>query len=135
MGKFVGLTLLGLVLLYALLCAGLYAAMRQPPERFGAIMSKVPEVAFLVLPFRPLWMVARAGHLGVGDAAPDFELPTVDRGRAQAPRCSRLRGAPSPSMRRPYSCNCRFSSSISSASEESVLTRFSIFRTACSTVV
>src|SRR6266511_5860433 len=34
-----------------------------------------------------------------------------------------------------YSCNCRFSSSISSASAESVFTRFSILRTACSTVV
>ena len=34
-----------------------------------------------------------------------------------------------------HSCNCRFSSSISSASAVSVLTRFSIFRTACSTVV
>src|SRR5262249_6198957 len=33
-----------------------------------------------------------------------------------------------------HSCNCRFSSSISSASAESVLTRFSILRTACSTV-
>src|SRR5260221_8052658 len=81
MGKFAGLMLLGLVLLYAILCAGLYAAMRQPPERFGAIMSKAPEVAFLVLPFRPFWMMARAGHLRVGDAAPDFELPTVDRSR------------------------------------------------------
>src|SRR5262249_36590595 len=34
-----------------------------------------------------------------------------------------------------HSCNCRFSSSISSASAVSVLTRFSILRTACSTVV
>src|SRR5262249_1012518 len=34
-----------------------------------------------------------------------------------------------------HSCNCRFSSSISSASAESVFTRFSIFRTACNTVV
>ena len=34
-----------------------------------------------------------------------------------------------------HSCNWRFSSSISSASAVSVLTRFSIFRTACSTVV
>jgi hypothetical protein len=79
MGKLAGLTLLGLLLLYGILCVGLYAAMRQPPERFGAIMSKVPEVAFLVLPFRPFWMVARSGNLRVGDMAPDFELPTVDR--------------------------------------------------------
>src|SRR5262245_54209312 len=34
-----------------------------------------------------------------------------------------------------HSCNCRFKSSISSASALSVFTRFSILRTACSTVV
>ena len=54
--------------------AGLYAAMRQPPETFGAIMSHVPGVAMMILPFRPLWMSARAGHLRVGDQAPDFSL-------------------------------------------------------------
>jgi hypothetical protein len=79
MRKLVGLSLTGLVVLYGILCAGLYAAMRQPPERFGAIMKHVPEsVAFLVLPFRPFWMVARAGNLSVGDAAPDFALPAID---------------------------------------------------------
>jgi hypothetical protein len=79
MRKLIGLTLLGLVLLYGLLCVGLYAAMRQPPERFGAIMKHVPETAaFLILPFRPFWMVARAGNLNVGDPAPDFELPALD---------------------------------------------------------
>ena len=35
----------------------------------------------------------------------------------------------------PHSCSCRFKSSISSASAVSVVTRFSILRTACSTVV
>ena len=79
MRKLIGLTLAGLVVFYCILCAGLYAAMRQPPERFGAIMKHVPEaVAFMVLPFRPFWMVARAGNLNVGDAAPDFALPAVD---------------------------------------------------------
>jgi hypothetical protein len=79
MRKFLGVGLAGLAVLYGILCAGLYAAMRQPPERFGAIMSHVPDVAFLILPFRPFWMSARAGRLRVGDAAPDFELPTLDR--------------------------------------------------------
>jgi len=68
--------------LYGVTCAGIYAAMRQPPERFGAIMSHVPDGAFLVLPFRQLWMSARAGSLKVGDPAPDFDLPTVDHSRA-----------------------------------------------------
>jgi hypothetical protein len=79
MRKLIGLTLAGLVIFYGILCVGLYAAMRQPPERFGAIMKHVPgAVAFMVLPFRPFWMVARAGSLNVGDAAPDFALPVVN---------------------------------------------------------
>jgi hypothetical protein len=79
--KPLGITLSVLAGLYIAASAGLYAAMRQPPERFGAIMSKVPMVAMMILPFRPLWMSARAGHLAVGDAAPDFVLPTTDRSR------------------------------------------------------
>jgi hypothetical protein len=69
-------------LIYALATAGLYGAMRQPPERFGAIMAHVPAIAMMVLPFKPLWMSARGGHLQVGDPAPDFTLPALhgDRG-------------------------------------------------------
>jgi hypothetical protein len=64
--------------LYGLLTAGLYCAMLRPPESFGAIAAHIPMPAFMVLPFRPLWMSARAGSLAAGDPAPDFELPTVD---------------------------------------------------------
>lgn len=71
-----------------LLCAGyvavsgaLYVAMKQPPERFGAIMAKVPMAAMMILPFKPLWMSAREGSLNEGDAAPDFTLPATDRTR------------------------------------------------------
>jgi hypothetical protein len=79
--KTVALALAGVAVLYAVACLGIYAAMRQPPERFGAIMSRVPGVAMVLLPFEPLWMNARAGKLNVGDAAPDFELPTLDHRR------------------------------------------------------
>jgi hypothetical protein len=79
--KYFAVGLLGLAVLYGLVCGGIYTAMCQPPERFGAIMSHVPDVAFLILPFRPFWMSARAGNLQVGDAAPDFELPTLDHNR------------------------------------------------------
>ena len=65
------------ILVYATLTAGLYAAMIQPPERFGAVMKHVPPVAMMVLPFKPLWMSARAGTLSVGDQAPDFTLPSL----------------------------------------------------------
>jgi hypothetical protein len=62
--------------------AGIYLAMSQPPERFGAIMARVPRVAMIVLPFKPLWMSARAGSLQVGDEAPDFTLPLLHGDRA-----------------------------------------------------
>jgi hypothetical protein len=70
--------LLALLVLYAAMVAGLAYAMRQPPDTFGAIMAKMPMPAFIVLPFEPLWMRARAGRLQVGDAAPDFTLKTPD---------------------------------------------------------
>jgi hypothetical protein len=69
--------LASVVLFWGVATAALYAAMRQPPETFGRIMSHVPGVAMLVLPFKPLWMSARAGHLQIGEAAPDFALPVL----------------------------------------------------------
>jgi hypothetical protein len=69
--------LVSIALLWGVAAAALYAAMRQPPETFGRIMSHVPGVAMIALPFKPLWMSARAGHLQVGDAAPDFALPVL----------------------------------------------------------
>ncbi len=33
----------------------------------------------MVVPFKQLWFFARAGHLQVGERAPDFNLPTADR--------------------------------------------------------
>ena len=49
----------------------------RQPERFGAFMAHVPPPAMMVLPFRPLWMSARAGTLQAGDTAPDFSLPLL----------------------------------------------------------
>jgi hypothetical protein len=78
--KLVGLVLL----LYAVLLGALFVAMLQPPDRFGRIMAHVPWPALMVIPFEPMWTVARNGHLDVGDAAPDFSLRTADRkGRVQ----------------------------------------------------
>jgi hypothetical protein len=75
--KIVVRLLVVLVFVYATLTAGLYAAMIQPPERFGAVMKHVPPIAMMVLPFKPLWMSARGGNLAVGDQAPDFTLPAL----------------------------------------------------------
>jgi hypothetical protein len=84
--------LVTLLALYAAVVAGLAIVMRQPPDRFGAVMAKVPPIAFAVLPFETLWMNARAGHLQVGDAAPEFNLKTLDGTRQVA--LSSLRGRP-----------------------------------------
>jgi hypothetical protein len=65
--------------LYLAALAGLYTIMSQPPEVFGSIMRHVPDLAFMVFPFRPLWLRARGGHLKVGDIAPDFNLETQDK--------------------------------------------------------
>jgi len=37
-----------------------------------------PGPLFVLLPFEPLWNIARAGHVRPGDAAPDFDLQTLD---------------------------------------------------------
>jgi len=75
------LKILGAVVaLYAVLCGLLFAAMLQSPDDFAQTMKHVPWPAFIVLPFRPLWNVARNGHVRVGDVAPDFSLESADHG-------------------------------------------------------
>jgi hypothetical protein len=64
--------------LYVVFLIGMFAAMRQPPERFGKIMAHFPMPAMMAVPFEPKWNVARGGSLRVGDPAPDFTLPRVD---------------------------------------------------------
>jgi hypothetical protein len=67
-----------LVALYAVLIAALFTLMLQSPDRFAGTMKYVPWPAFMVLPFKPLWNVARNGHVEVGDLAPDFSLESPD---------------------------------------------------------
>lgn len=69
-----------LVVAYVSFGAFIWHAMRQPPEVFGRVMSKMPApVVFLLFPFETLWTHARAGELNVGDSAPDFLLTKVDK--------------------------------------------------------
>jgi hypothetical protein len=53
-------------------------AMRQPPEKFGRVMSHLPMPAMMAFPFETMWSRARAGAVHPGDEAPDFQLPTLD---------------------------------------------------------
>ena len=68
-----------MVVVYAILSASVFVAMKQTPTQFGNVMSKLPMVSMIVLPFEPLWNIARAGVLKAGDPAPDFRLQTYDK--------------------------------------------------------
>jgi hypothetical protein len=68
----------GLVAVYVVTCGTLFAAMLQSPDAFARNMKHVPWAAFMVLPFKTLWMTARSGHVRVGDTAPDFSLEGAD---------------------------------------------------------
>ncbi len=68
---------------YLALSAALLAVMRRP-VLFGKMMSEAPSPILWVFPFKPLWYIARAGTLSVGEPAPDFTLTTPEKkGRVQ----------------------------------------------------
>ncbi len=67
------------VVVYVILLGVLFAAMLQPPAKFGHIMSKLPALTYFLFPFEAMWLRARRGNLKVGDMAPDFALKTADR--------------------------------------------------------
>ncbi len=72
----------GVVLAALYIAFGSYVwwAMHQPPEKFAKVMSRMPgPVPFLLFPFETAWLQARAGHLNVGDPAPDFNLVKLDK--------------------------------------------------------
>ncbi len=81
--------LIGLMCLY-FACGGyVWWAMHQPPETFARAMARMPgPVVFLLFPFETFWTEARAGSLRVGDPAPDFSLPKLDK--SQTVQLSRL---------------------------------------------
>jgi hypothetical protein len=71
--------LLGTLAAYGVFLAGMFVVMCQPPQRFGQIMAYVPMPVMFMVPFESMWNVARGGATRVGEMAPDFVLPTVDR--------------------------------------------------------
>jgi hypothetical protein len=78
--KRMGIIAVVMVVVYLAFGTYIWWAMNQPPETFGRVMSKMPgPVPFLLFPFETFWMRARAGHLQVGDAAPDFSLLKLDK--------------------------------------------------------
>ena len=79
------------LVLYVGVLAGLLAVMRDP-TLFGRVIRRVPEPAFVVIPFKRLWFIARAGRLKPGDAAPDFDLPAHNK--KSRVRLASFRGQP-----------------------------------------
>ncbi len=58
----------------------MWHTMRQPPEKFGAVMAHMPVPAvFLAAPFETMWVRARVGDLQIGERAPEFNLLTLDK--------------------------------------------------------
>jgi hypothetical protein len=72
-------TVLVLFLTYSIALIGFFTAMCHSPEVFNKIMSKTPDLVFLVFPFKTMWLTARGGELKVGDEAPDFSLERQDK--------------------------------------------------------
>jgi hypothetical protein len=71
---------IGTAVFYLACTSFIWWSMRQPPETFARVMMHVPgPVAFLAFPFETLWTRARAGHLQIGDVAPDFFLTKLDK--------------------------------------------------------
>ncbi len=69
-----------LAVLYSAFGSYVWWAMHQPPEKFAKVMSRMPgPVPFLLFPFETAWLRARAGHLNIGDPAPDFNLAKLDQ--------------------------------------------------------
>jgi hypothetical protein len=69
----------GLAVAYLLFAGYILWAMRQSPETFGRVMSRMPDAAYLILPFETMWTHARSGRLRNGDPAPDFSLLKLDK--------------------------------------------------------
>lgn len=70
---------IALAVLYAGFVGYIWWAMNQTPETFGGVMKRLPDIAYVMVPFETMWMRARAGHLKAGDVAPDFSLTKLDK--------------------------------------------------------
>jgi hypothetical protein len=88
--KKIGKAAAALVVGYGVLTVALFGVMLQSPDRFAATMRHVPWPVFVLFPFKPLWQLARAGQVKVGDMAPDFALESPDH--KSSFRLSSMRG-------------------------------------------
>ena len=68
-----------------------FASMYRQPEAFARGVAALPQPLMRLIPFAPLWKIARSGSLDAGDPAPDFNLETLDR--TSRVRLSSFRGS------------------------------------------
>ncbi len=66
------------LVIYVAVGSFFFVAMHQPPETFSKIIDNTPMPVFMLLPFRTMWNIARAGDLQPGDDAPNFALSAKD---------------------------------------------------------
>ncbi|MEZ5353232.1 MAG: hypothetical protein R2762_11400 [Bryobacteraceae bacterium] len=60
--------------------AVMFGVMHLPPAQIASVVGHFPTwMITRALPFQTLWTAARRGDLRVGDPAPDFDLPTLDK--------------------------------------------------------
>jgi hypothetical protein len=77
--KKLGITIGALAVAWLAFVAIVYSLMLRPPGQFAAAMAKMPMPAMLLFPFETMWTQARSGSVEIGDPAPEFRLPTLDK--------------------------------------------------------
>src|SRR5690242_20565172 len=75
---------------YVVACAVIFAAMHRTPEKLAPFMDRIPDLFWMTLPMETMWTWANRGDLRPGDAAPDFDLRTLDG--TSSVKLSSLRG-------------------------------------------
>ena len=65
--------------LWLVFVAYMWRIMHRSPEGFARVMMHLPWQVFLICPFETMWTRARAGHVQLGDHAPDFTLAKLDK--------------------------------------------------------
>ena len=71
------------VALYILSVGTLLALAAWSPQSLAKVIARIPSSEspgpmFMIIPLKPVMLLARSGRLRVGDSAPDFRLNTPD---------------------------------------------------------
>ncbi|MDQ6698718.1 MAG: redoxin domain-containing protein [Acidobacteriota bacterium] len=71
------------VVLYVLAVGTLLALAAWSPQSLAKVIARIPSSEspgpmFMIIPLKPVMLLARSGRLRVGDSAPDFRLNTPD---------------------------------------------------------